>query len=337
MIRVPIDDPSRVGEARRLVAALARRTGFGEGDLGRVGIVSTELATNLARHATADPELLASAVDDGDVAAIDILAVDRGPGGERPHAWLTDGFTTAGSPGTGLGAVRRAADAFEIQSAPGLGTVILARIAASRPVRRDAERSPASPSVIVGAVSVPIPSEIENGDGWATRRVGPATAIVVVDGLGHGSEAHRAAETAVALFCRSPLEDLVECLRRMDDGLRPTRGAAAAVALIDPAAGELRYAGIGNISGSIVGPDGSRSLVSHNGTLGQGDVRPREFRYPVAPGSIVVMHSDGVRTHWTLDRYPGITRRAPSLIAGVLYRDERRGRDDVTIVVGRVP
>ena len=45
------------------------------------------------------------------------------------------------------------------------------------------------------------------------------------------------------------------------------------------------------------------------------------------------MHSDGLQTSWDLDRYPGIHRRDPALIAALLYRDFERGRDDVTVVV----
>jgi hypothetical protein len=45
------------------------------------------------------------------------------------------------------------------------------------------------------------------------------------------------------------------------------------------------------------------------------------------------MHSDGIATQWDLGRYPGLLARDPSLIAGVLYRDFLRGRDDATVVV----
>jgi hypothetical protein len=34
-----------------------------------------------------------------------------------------------------------------------------------------------------------------------------------------------------------------------------------------------------------------------------------------------------------VDRYPGLLARTPSLIAGVLYRDFNRARDDVTVLV----
>ena len=43
----------------------------------------------------------------------------------------------------------------------------------------------------------------------------------------------------------------------------------------------------------------------------------------------------GWRPSGRLDRYAGLAASHPGLIAGVLYRDFRRSRDDVTVVVVR--
>ena len=59
------------------------------------------------------------------------------------------------------------------------------------------------------------------------------------------------------------------------------------------------------------------------------------FSYPWSKGSVLVLYSDGLQTRWTLDRYPALRGRDPALLAAVLYRDFARGRDDVTVVVGR--
>jgi anti-sigma regulatory factor (Ser/Thr protein kinase) len=341
MIRFVVDDPSQVGSARRAVVALARAAGLDDADAGRAATVATELGTNLVKHAVPGGELLARRSDD-EVPTIEIVALDHGPGGDRPMDWLSDGYTTAGSAGTGLGAVDRAADIFEIVSAPGAGTAALARIIrGGRPAgmaRRPASAAaPAAQRTIVGGVSVPLDGEIHNGDAWSSRREGSGMAIVVADGLGHGEEAARASRAAVEMFERAPLDDLAALLERMDGRLHSTRGAAVAIAWLDPARRGVRYAGIGNISATIASADGTRSLLSVNGTVGQGGARPRELTEPLPPDAVFVMHSDGAKSHWTLDAYPGLARRQPTLLSAVLYRDHRRQRDDVTIVAARVP
>src|SRR5262249_13074084 len=114
-----------------------------------------------------------------------------------------------------------------------------------------------------------------------------------------------------------------------------TRGAAVAVAELDLDAGLLRFAGVGNISATVFAAGVSRSAVSHNGTVGHEARKFQEFTYPFPRGALLVMHSDGLATHWRLDGYAGLAARHPALVAGVLYRDFKRGRDDVTVLAIR--
>jgi hypothetical protein len=86
----------------------------------------------------------------------------------------------------------------------------------------------------------------------------------------------------------------------------------------------------------IVGEERVQNMVSMNGTAGQGALRGKEFTYRFEPGALLVMASDGLATHWSLGRYPGLPLRDPALIAGILYRDHARGRDDVTVVAARL-
>lgn len=98
---------------------------------------------------------------------------------------------------------------------------------------------------------------------------------------------------------------------------------------------EIRYVGVGNITGQIFSGDESHSMVSHNGTAG-GEVRKIvEFSYPYPPGALLVLYSDGLTTHWKLADYPGLAQKHSPLIAGVLFRDHRRPKDDSTVVVAK--
>ncbi len=124
-------------------------------------------------------------------------------------------------------------------------------------------------------------------------------------------------------------------LKLVDQALIKTRGAAGAIVEVSAAEGHVTAAGVGNISMRILNNGGSKSFGCDNGTLGTGLPRIREYTQPWVIGSVLVMHSDGVKTHWNHEDYPGLTRRHPGLVAGLLYRDFRRERDDVTVMVVR--
>jgi hypothetical protein len=61
--------------------------------------------------------------------------------------------------------------------------------------------------------------------------------------------------------------------------------------------------------------------------------RVQEFEFDFPPDALLILHSDGLATHWTSADYPGLVAKHAGLIAGVLYRDHDRGSDDVTVVV----
>src|SRR5262245_44221416 len=131
-LHLNIREASAVAEARREVAALARSAGFDESGVGKVAIVVTEVATNLVKH-TPQGQLLARAFDRNGVTAVELLALDRGPGIANVSESLRDGYSTAGSPGTGLGAITRLSDEFDIYSTPGKGVALVARLLSRRP------------------------------------------------------------------------------------------------------------------------------------------------------------------------------------------------------------
>ena len=60
---------------------------------------------------------------------------------------------------------------------------------------------------------------------------------------------------------------------------------------------------------------------------------PTELELP--PHALVILHSDGIATRWTVDRLRPVLQRDPTLVAGILLRDHSRHRDDATVVVIR--
>ena len=320
---VAVLEPTHVSQARRQAADFAMRLGFDEVLAGRLSIAVTEAATNLLKHAGGG-ELFVGVTGAGDARGVQVVAVDRGRGIADVAASLRDGFSTAGTAGNGLGAIRRSASTFDLYTS-GKGTVVAFTL-------HDGDEPP----LPVGAVTVAAPGEVECGDAWAAWSAGELTSIFVCDGLGHGPEAARAARAAVETFRRHAERPAHQVIGYVHDALRSTRGAAVALAELDRRAGTLRYCGLGNIASTILRPDGEdQHLVSFAGIAGHVMRRLQDFVYPWPPGSLLVMHSDGLSPYWSVPQYPGLGGRRPDVIAGILYRDHKRGRDDVTVVVAR--
>ncbi|HVR53406.1 MAG TPA: ATP-binding protein, partial [Pseudorhodoferax sp.] len=188
-------DASRVGEARRHAAQLSARLALDETTAGRLALVVTELGNNLVRHAQAGRLLIAQR-QHGEP-EVEVLALDDGPGIADPARALVDGFSTGGTPGTGLGAVRRLASDFDLHSEAGVGTVVLAR------VRPEGLHRPQR-AFRWGAVMLCAPGEQVCGDAWALALDGSAAAVLMADGLGHGPQAAEASQAAVAQFAQAP-------------------------------------------------------------------------------------------------------------------------------------
>ena len=315
---VPVGDTSEVAEARRAATRAAEGLRFDDTAKGKAALIATELATNLVKHGGGGSMLFV--VDD----ALTMIAIDKGRGIANVNAALRDGYSTAGSPGTGLGAVARTADVVDIYSMPGLGTAILCRIGVT-------EQTP----LRVGGVCVAKPGEEVPGDAWQSFMTRDTTTIAVIDGLGHGPLAATAAIAAIRSISDRSDAELERILADMHGSLRPTRGAAVGVARIHAAHGRLDFAGVGNIAGGAVTDEATRRVVSLPGIVGHEMRKVQTFSYPFDASTVLVLHSDGISSNWNLANYPGIGQHDPTLIAAVLYRDFARGTDDATVVIAK--
>lgn len=331
-LAVPISlaDSSQAGHARRQALALANLMEFGEIRQSQLAIVVTEAAANIAAHAGRGELLLVPWRFRND-AGIDVLALDNGQGIPDIGRSLQDGYSTAGTAGEGLGAISRLATALQIYSTSGGGTALLARI-----VRESPTAGQSSSDYAVGAVSLAMSGEIQCGDAWSVHFASNRSIYIVADGLGHGPAAAVAAREAIRVFQEAPHLPPVRILSDAHLALAKTRGAAVSIAEVLHDKGVVHYAGVGNVAGAIYDSGKTRSMVSMNGTLGHSIGRIQEFSYPWEKGSSLIMHSDGLATRWSLDQYPGLAARHPALLAGVLYRDFCRRRDDVTILISRI-
>jgi anti-sigma regulatory factor (Ser/Thr protein kinase) len=326
---VEITHASDPSAARRVGQKLAESLGFDETRAGQLAIIVTEAATNILKHAGTGALYIGPA-QSGGAPGVDVVAIDGGPGIADIASSMVDGVSTAGTAGTGLGALHRLSDEFDFYSARGKGAAFFMR------VWRDAQ-APAPGTVVVGGLTQPLAGEDECGDGWAVACHANGATLLAADGLGHGPMAALAAKAAIGALERHSEQPAGAVMERAHEALRVTRGAALAVAYVDCARDELRFAGIGNISASVHDDSGRRALVSHNGIVGHNMRKVQEFAAAFPPGALCIMHSDGVQTNWDLDSYPGLRMRHPALVAAVLMRDFTRRRDDAMVLAVRRP
>lgn len=161
------DQEALPAAARGASVSLARRIGFDEQRCAEVALAVSEAATNLRRHAVGGTFLLRT-VRTPDDAGVEFVTLDDGPGMADVAHSLTDGTSTGGTLGIGLGAISRLADFFDLHSVPGRGTVLTARFWTKEAARRMA----ACGRPVVEGLTRTISGEDVCGDAWFARRAG---------------------------------------------------------------------------------------------------------------------------------------------------------------------
>ena len=320
---------SDVNEARQRAQAMALAIGFDETASAEVALAVSELGANLLRH-TKGGTLTLTPLVDGRRVGMQVISQDRGPGIADVEQALTDGFSTAGGLGYGLGAVNRLMDELDIAAEP--GTSEGTRITCKRWLRVDVRRTMPGP-LTFGAASRPHPRMTENGDAFVIKCWGEGALVAVIDGLGHGPFAQHAAQTArqyVESHVDQPL-DLI--LRGVGRACRATRGVVMALARFDRDGTQLTFASIGNIEARVFGSVEPMNFAVRRGIVGVNAPNPAVTQHRWQPNYLLVLHSDGLTTRWRWEDFPGLGRTSASVIARRLLQALAKDDDDATVLV----
>lgn len=320
---IAVDHYSAVHLAAETARAVAGRCRLSGALPDRAAVVASELASNLAKHASSGSLFLQPLPLGG---GMEIVAVDRGPGIGELQRCLVDGYTTGTSLGAGLGAVKRIATALTIRTRPGTGTLICARLTepdAKAPARQE-----------VGVVCLPADHEQVSGDACAVVEHDTARTAIVVDGLGHGPPAAEAAQAALRAFHRAPDLPLPELLTALHRALRRTRGAAVGLLRLHP--GRAEYSGVGNVRVLTLTPlDVEHRLTGQPGIVGLNMATPSVRAFPLPTEATAVLHSDGIDQRWARSPSAFVHRLPPFLLAASLAHSHRLSRDDATVIAAR--
>jgi anti-sigma regulatory factor (Ser/Thr protein kinase) len=273
----PINHASDIAAARRAGQKLADELGFDEVQAGRLAIVITEAGTNILKHAGEGTLYVMRAQSGAAMAGIDVLAVDNGPASPTSPSACRTASPPPAPPAPAwarCAASPTSSTSGRTRQGRGLLHAPVARQPAARALRHRGRGA-------VRAAGRRGRMRRRLGRQLRPRRRHPAG----VDGLGHGPEAAKAARAAIDALERAVL-GAGRRLQAAHEALRITRGAALSVARIDYAGNDVRFAGIGNVSGVVIDGATRRALISHNGIVGANMRKVQEFTVDCPPGAL---------------------------------------------------
>lgn len=160
----------------------------------------------------------------------------------------------------------------------------------------------------------------------------PVMLVALADGLGHGPLANQASEAFCEYVRRNGSLDLVQLMHGASKAIYGTRGAAAAVMRVDEEAGELSFAGVGNVELQAVSVVPIRPVCTP-GIVGRPLRKVVAYRYEINPGDLLAMYSDGISSRYELKKFK---RLEPQAVADQILEQHGKHHDDATVVVLKI-
>ncbi|MBA3683191.1 MAG: SpoIIE family protein phosphatase [Bacteroidetes bacterium] len=324
-----IEDRSYVAFIKREIHNLVRLH-FSETRTAEIDIVVSEMTSNLIKYAKKG-ELLYRVSSEAKEIIFEIICIDSGPGIKDIIHSAKDGVSTKGTLGQGIGSIMRLSNVVQFYSQQGWGTIVYSKFYNSP------DHKISHNKVIVRCINVAKPGEQVSGDGLCVRTVGDKTMILMGDGLGHGSNAKAAVDTAISTFKTSMIYDPAEMIREMHANVKKTRGLVATVASLDYASKQWQVCGVGNIATRLQRGLEYKNYISNNGIIGLNiPTRLENNLLEMEKFQQMIFCSDGIKTNWDLTKYPSILKYDPMILAAALYKEYARLNDDMTILIVKV-
>lgn len=336
MLRLPccsvsVSHLSDANEARRLVKVMASELCFDMREIEELAIVASELASNLVKHATSG-RLTFTPLKEGLRTGIKIASQDNGPGIDDVERAITDGFSTTGSLGYGLGTVNRLMDELEIQ--PGHDGNTGTQITCVRWKREQTPKIEDCP-LSFGVATRAYRNSESNGDNFVLRRSGESALIALIDGLGHGQYAKIASQTAREYIENHYDQPLEAIFRGAGRACRATRGVVMALARFacQMESISLTFASIGNIEARVFGSPAPVNIIAQRGVVGLNAPNPVVTKCSWNPDYILVLHTDGLQPNWSWHDFPELAMATASQAARYLLQVLATDSDDATVFV----
>ena len=189
----------------------------------------------------------------------------------------------------------------------------------------------------LGVASATLPGESESGDRYVVEPYRDGVLVGVIDGLGHGTLAAKAAATAAAVLRRHASESVLSLVQRCHEALRETRGVVMSLAAFDSRAGTLTGIGVGNVEGLLMRADpyaspAQETLTLRSGVVGQRLPHLRAEVMPLTKGDTLIFVTDGIHSFFAEGLNPN---HGPRQIADHILATQKKGIDDALVLVTR--
>ncbi len=343
ILSLPIDNDSDIGVCRRKAVALAKEMEFKEVKTGELAIITTELVTNVMKHGGGKGKIIICQIkDDLGNKGIEIWCCDSGNGISNFKDAMKDGQSAANTLGLGLGSIRRLSDELEID--PETNGAIKEFYFNDNALHQNCIRSRKwlpkkqwlgkHKELEIGAASRSKPGEQLNGDAFVVSHVNShITVAAVIDGLGHGKEAHFASQLAKEQIIQKAELPPAALMNYIHQSIKGTRGGVIGLVSINTLSNKIFFSGIGNIESFLFNKKEKRTLLSFGGIMGHNMRTPRVFEFDFNPGDSICMYSDGINTRWKvedLDHNQSTQQNAETIL-----NQFSRNNDDATILIIR--
>jgi hypothetical protein len=294
----------------------------------QIVLATAELASNLVKHAGRG-DLTLKTLQTNDRVGIEVEAKDTGPGMVDVEKSITDGYSTVGTLGYGLGTVNRLMDEMDISSMRGQGTRVICRRWLRLP---DTALIPGLWDV--GAATRSRRSASANGDAFVIRKWQGKLLVGVIDGLGHGELAQQAALAAQNYVQAHYDLSLEKIFTGVSRACRATRGVVMALARFESST-LMTFANVGNVEARAWSGSDRIPLIVSRGILGSNPPNVTVQEHKWKANWLLVLHTDGLRTHWQWGDFPGVEHEpaqgAASKLLGALAVED----DDATVLTAR--
>ena len=182
-----------------------------------------------------------------------------------------------------------------------------------------------------------LPGEDSSGDLSVVQPVDDGVLIAVIDGLGHGVEAAKAAAEASVVVRRSagaPIERVIESCH---EALKGTRGAVMTLIYVDKARESLTWMGVGNVEGRMWPAVHRATLLRQapplrGGVVGHALPKLNASALPLSRGDLMILSTDGVSNRFHEEfRLEGTVQQ----IADDILEEYWTAMDDALVLVAR--